>query len=161
MGVVVGPWGVRGEVKVEVMTAFLDRFSAGEEVYVKGHPLKIEGAKWHRGRIILKLTTVDSIEAAGKLRGLFLEIPESKLHPLSENEYYHFQLMGLEVWSTEGKLLGEVADILATGSNDVYVVRGEQGELLIPAVEDVVKSVELDKGRIIVKLIEGLLQSEA
>ncbi len=157
VGRVIAPWGIKGEVKVEVMTDFPDRFSPGEEVYIDGRPLSIERSRGHKGRVILKLTPVDSIEAAERLRGRWLEIPESKLRPLPQDQYYQFQLMGLEVWNTEGELLGRIADILPTGSNDVYLVRGEQGELLIPAIEDVVKSVELEKGRIVVELIPGLL----
>ena len=161
VGRVVAPWGVRGEVKVEVMTDFPDRLSALEEVHIDGYPVSIEKSRWHKGKVIIKLATVDSIEAAEKLRGRFLEIPQSKLRPLPEDQYYQFQLMGLEVWTTDGKLLGQIADILPTGSNDVYVVHGEQGELLIPAIEGVVKSVELETGRVIVELIEGLLPRKA
>ena len=161
VGRVVAPWGVKGEVKVEVMTDFPDRFSPGEEVHIHGCPMNIEKSRWHKGRAILKLSTVDSVEAAEKLRGRWLEIPASKLRPLPQDQYYQFQLMGLEVWSTEGQHLGRIADIVPTGSNDVYVVRGELGELLIPAIEDVVKSVELEKGRIVIELIAGLLQGKA
>lgn len=161
VGRVVAPWGVKGEMKVEVMTDFPDRFSPMEEVYIDGHPVSIERGRWHKGRVILKLASVDSIDAAEKLRGRFLEIPQSRLRPLPEDHYYQFQLMGLEVWTTEGERLGQIADILPSASNDVYVIRGDQGELLIPAIEDVVKSVELEKGRVIVQLIEGLLQRKA
>jgi 16S rRNA processing protein RimM len=90
-----------------------------------------------------------------------LEIPQTKLRPLPEDQYYQFELMGLEVWTTAGKLLGQITDILPTGSNDVYVVHGERGELLIPAIEGVVKCVEPERGRVIVELIKGLSQSEA
>ena len=83
------------------------------------------------------------------------------LRPLPPGQYYQFQLMGLEVWTSDGKRLGQVAEILPTGSNDVYVVQGEDGELLIPAIEDVVKSVGLETGRITVELIEGLLPGKA
>ena len=69
--------------------------------------------------------------------------------------------MGLDVWTSDGKRLGQVVGILPTGSNDVYVVRGKEGEVLIPAIEDVVKSVELETGRITVELIEGLLAGKA
>lgn len=69
--------------------------------------------------------------------------------------------MGLEVWTTEGELLGKIARILPTGSNDVYVVPSRHGELLIPAIEDVVKSVDLEKGCVVIELIEGLLQRKA
>jgi len=161
VGRVVAPWGVRGEVKVEVMTDFPDRLSALEEVHIDGYPVSIEKSRWHKGKVIIKLATVDSIEAAERLRGRFLEIPQSRLRPLPQDQYYQFQLMGLEVWTTDGKLLGQIADILPTGSNDVYVVHGEQGELLIPAIEGVVKSVELETGRVIVELIEGLLPRKA
>ncbi|MBE9502374.1 MAG: 16S rRNA processing protein RimM [Dehalococcoidia bacterium] len=161
VGRVVAPWGIKGEVKVEAMTDFPDRFSPGEEVHIDGCPLSIERSRWHKGRVILKLATVDSLEAAESLRGRWLEIPQSKLRPLPQDQYYQFQLTGLEVWTTEGKLLGRIVDILPTGSNDVYVVRGEHGELLIPAIEDVVKSVELETGRVVVELIPGLLQSQA
>ena len=161
VGRVVAPWGVKGEVKVEVMTDFPDRFSPGEEVHINGCPMRIENSRWHKGRVTIKLVTVDSVEAAEKLRGRWLEIPSSKLRPLPQDQYYQFQLIGLEVWTTEGQHLGRIADILPTGSNDVYLVQGELGELLIPAIEDVVKSVELEKGRIVVELIAGLLQGKA
>jgi len=161
VGRVVAPWGVKGEVKVEVMTDFPDRFSPGEEVHINGCPMRIEKSRWHKWRAIIKLGTVDSVEAAEKLRGRWLEIPSSKLRPLPQDQYYQFQLIGLEVLTTEGQHLGRIADILPTGSNDVYLVQGELGELLIPAIEDVVKSVELEKGRIVVELIAGLLQGKA
>lgn len=160
VGRVVGTWGLRGEVKVEVMTDFPDRFSPLEEVHIDGHALTIERSREHRQRVILKLATVDSVEAAEKLRGRFLEIPQTELRSLPEDQYYQFQLMGLEVWTTGAKLLGQITDILPTGSNDVFVVQGERGELLIPAIEGVVKCVDPEMGRVIVELIEGLVPSE-
>ena len=160
VGRVVAPWGAKGEVKVEVMTDFPNRFSPGEEVHINGCPMSIEKSRWHKGRAILKLSTVDSAEAAEKLRGRWLEIPAAKLRSLPQDQYYQFQLMGLEVWTTKGQHLGRIADILPTGSNDVYLVQGEFGELLIPAIEDVVKSIELEKGRIVIELIAGLLEGK-
>ncbi len=90
-----------------------------------------------------------------------LEIPISRLRPLPDGEYYQFQLLGLEVWTIAGELLGTISDILPTGSNDVYVVRSDTGEMLIPAIEDVVKAVELDKGRLVIELMPGLVQKKA
>lgn len=161
VGRVVAPWGVRGEIKVEVMTDFPDRFSPQEEVYIEGRAMTIERSRWHRGRVILKLATIDSVDDAEELCGRFLEVPQSQLRPLPKDEYYQFQLLGLEVWTTEGELLGRIARILPTGSNDVYEVPSKGGELLIPAIEDVVKSVDLQGGRIVVEVIEGLLQEKA
>jgi 16S rRNA processing protein RimM len=161
VGRVVAHWGARGEIKVEMMTDFPDRFSPQEEVYIDGQPMTIVRSRRHQGRVILKLATIDSVEAAQALRGRFLEVPQSQLRPLPKDEYYQFQLLGLEVWTIEGELLGQIAHILPTGSNDVYIVPSRHGELLIPAIEDVVKSVDLEKGRIVIEVIEGLLQKKA
>ena len=114
VGRVVAPWGVRGEIKVEVMTDFPDRFSPQEKVYIEGRAVAIERSRWHRGRVILKLAAIDSIEDAEGLRERFLEVPQSQLRPLPKDEYYQFQLLGLEVWTTEGELLGQIAHILPT-----------------------------------------------
>lgn len=160
VGRVVAPWGARGEIKVEVMTDFPDRFSPQEEVHIDGRPMTIERSRWHRGRVILKLATIDSVEATQGLRGRFLEVPQSQLRPLPKDEYYQYQLLGLEVWTTGGELLGRIANILPTGSNDVYIVPSRHGELLIPAIEDVVKSVDLERGRIVIEVIAGLLQEK-
>ena len=119
--------------------------------------MTIETSRWHKGQVILKLATIDSVEAAQALSGRFLEVPLSKLHPLPADEYYRFQLIGLDVLTTGGELLGQIAKILPTGSNDVYVVPTEGGELLIPAIDDVVKSVDLGKACMVIEVIEGLL----
>ena len=161
VGRAVAPWGVKGEVKVEVMTDFPDRFSSGAEVSIKGRAVTIESSRWYKGRVILKLATIESVEDAKGLRGEFLEVPKSRLRPLPEGQYYQFQLLGLEVWTTDGNLLGRIAHILPTGSNDVYVVPSKHGDLLIPAIEDVVKSVDLEMGCIVIEVIEGLLERKA
>lgn len=142
---------------MEVLTDFPDRFSSGRELYIAGQALSIEGCKWHRGKAILKLTTIDSVESSEQLRGQLLEIHQSQLCPLPPEQYYHFQLLGIEVWTTEGEFLGHIAQILPTGSNDVYVVPVADGEVLIPAIEDVVKSVDLDSGRLTIEAVKGLL----
>jgi len=149
--------GIRGELKVQVMTDFPERFEPGETVYLHGIPLKVESCRPYKHHLLVKLHTVDTAEAAGKLRGYDLTIPRSELRPLPEGEYYTYQLIGLEILTTEGKLLGEISDIITTAGNDIYVVRGESGELLIPAIEDVVKSIDLEKRAVIIEAIEGLL----
>lgn len=157
VGRIVAPWGIRGEVKVEVETDFPERFSPHKQVYIDGIPFKIESCHLHKQHLIVKLATIDSIEAAEKLRRQDLTIPRSELHPLPEGQYYTFQLIGLKVVTTEGDSLGRITDIMATASNDVYIVEGKRGEILIPAIEDVVKSIDLEKGKIVIEAIEGLL----
>jgi 16S rRNA processing protein RimM len=159
IGRILAPWGVKGKLKVKTETDFPQRFAPGAVVYVDQQPLTIDSAEWHRGRLVIKLNAIDSIDDAQKLQGKTLEIPHTEVHPLPEGRYYYFQLVGLEVWTTQGEPLGKVIEILATPSNDIYVVRGTKGEILIPAIEDVVKSIDLDKGRVIIEPIEGLLSS--
>jgi len=157
IGHILAPWGIHGEVKVEVVTDFPERFTPGKLVYLDGYPLEIEHCHPHKQHLLVKLTTIDSVEAAEKLRGQDLTIPSSELHHLPEGQYYAFQLIGLDVVTTKGKYLGQITDIMSTASNDVYIVEGERGEILIPAIEDVVKSIDLKKGKVVIETIEGLL----
>jgi 16S rRNA processing protein RimM len=109
-----------------------------------------------KGAVVLKLTEVSTRAQAEELRGVVISIPEAEAVPLDDGSYFWYQIVGLTVRSTEGESLGEVVDILQTGSNDVYIVRSESGELLIPAIQDVVRDVDLEHGVITVELIEGL-----
>jgi 16S rRNA processing protein RimM len=81
----------------------------------------------------------------------------SQDNPLPEGQYYHHQIIGLQVWTTQGELLGNVTEVLSGKSNDNYIVPGANGEILIPAIEDVVKSIDLDQGRMTIEAIDGLL----
>ena len=157
IGQVLAPWGLEGKLKVEVITDFPHRLSPRSQLYVDRQPVTIAGTSWQKGKAIIKLEGIDSVEQAEELRGKTLEIHRRQLETLPEGQYYHFQLIGLEVWTTEGKRLGKVIKVLSAPSNDNYVVSGEKGEILIPAIEDVVKSVDLESGRITIEAIEGLL----
>ena len=157
IGQILAPWGVKGKLKVEVVTDFPERFTPQARIYINRQAMTIDSTEWYKGKVIIKLNTVDSIEEAQKLRGQPIEIPHSQLHPLPEGQYYHFQLIGLEVWTTQGELLGNITEILTAESNDSYVVHGTKGEILIPAIEDVVKSIDLNKGQMVIEPIEGLL----
>jgi len=154
---VVAPWGIRGEVKVESMTDFSDRFACGETAYLRGSPVKIENSRLHGNSVILKLAAIDSRNQAEEIRGLFLEIPSDRLQSLPEGEYYRFQMIGLKVLNTEGKLLGQVSDVIQTGSNDVYEISSDNGVFLIPATDEVIKSINIDKGCMVIELLKGLI----
>jgi len=157
VGRLLAPFGVEGKLKVEVATDFPQRFAPCSTVYIDRKLVTIETTEWYKGRAIIKLSAIDSIEDAQRLHGKLIEIHHSQVYPLSEGQYYHFQLIGLEVWTTQGKLVGNITEILTAESNDNYVVGGAEREILIPAIEDVVKSVDLDRGRITIEAIEGLL----
>ena len=157
IGQIIAPWGIKGELKVKVVTDFPQRFTPCSKIYINRQPMTINSTGWHKGKAIIKLNTINSIEDAQRLRGQTIEIHHSQVYPLPEGQYYHFQLTGLEVWTTQGELLGTVTEILTADSNDNYVVRGAKGEILIPAIEDVIKSIDLNKGCIVIEPIEGLL----
>ena len=157
IGEIVATWGTRGKVKVEIATDLPQRFAPSSTVYISQQPMTIASTEWHKGQAIIKLDTIDSIENAQQLRGQLVEIHRSQVYPLPEGQYYHFQLIGLEVWTTQGELVGSITQVLTGKGNDNYVVRGARGEVLIPAIDEVVKSVDLDRGRITIEAIEGLL----
>ena len=98
VGKVLAPWGVRGKLKIEVITDFPERFTPSSQVYVNQQPFIIEQSQWHKGALIIKLDAISSAEEAGKLRGRYLEIPAAQLHPLPEGQYYLFQIIGLDLF---------------------------------------------------------------
>ena len=157
IGHILSPWGTKGKLKVEVITDFPQRFTPCSKVYINRQPLTIDSIEWHQQQAIIKLNTIDSIEAAQRLRGQPIEIHHSQLYSLPPEQYYHFQIIGLEVWTTEGELLGNITEILTADSNDNYVIQGAKGEILIPAIDDVIKSVDLNQGHMVIEPIQGLL----
>jgi 16S rRNA processing protein RimM len=142
---------VRGDLKVQPLTDFPERFRPGAVLWSQGRRLEVARSRWSRGFVYMAFSGTDSRGAAEELRGLLLEVPEAELTPLPEGQYYRFQVIGLEVCTPAGERLGRVADILSTPSNDVYVVRGGPKELLIPAIEDVVQEIDLEGGRLVVE----------
>ncbi len=155
VGRVIALHGVHGEIKVEPLTDFAERFDPGRRVWVDGAPLTIVASRRQGKRVLLSLDGVDSRERAEALRGAELQAPPER-RDLGEDRYYRHDVIGLSVVDADGEALGRVADILTTGANDVYVVRGERGEILLPAIDDVVKAVDLARGRIVVELMAGL-----
>ncbi|MBU2608422.1 MAG: ribosome maturation factor RimM [Chloroflexi bacterium] len=158
IGEIVAPQGTKGKLKVKVLTDFPHRFAANSTIYVNHQPTTIETSTWYKGMVIIKLPAIDSLQDAERLRGEMIEIHPSQLQPLQEGQYYIFQLIGLEVWTTAGELLGNIKEIITAKSNDNYVVSGDKGEFLIPAIEDVVKSVDLETKRMVIEPLEGLLE---
>jgi 16S rRNA processing protein RimM len=150
---------MKGELKVHVVTDFPDRFTPGRPVYLDNHPLEIETCRTHKQHLVVKLAGIDTRTGAEKLRGSELTIPRADLRPLPDGEYYAFQIIGLDVVTTGGRHVGRIVDLMATGSNDVYVVHGGRGEMLVPATEDVVKSIDVEGRRMVIEAIDGLLPS--
>ena len=162
IGQVVGPFGVRGELKVHILTDFPERFRELKNVVVGPErvPHRVEKARLHKRQVILKLSGIETPEQAEALRGREIAVPIEEAWPLAEDEFYLYQLPGLQVVSTQGDRIGEVVDVLAlgsTGANDVLVVRSGEKDVLIPLVKAIVKRVDLKAGTIQIEPIEGLL----
>ena len=157
IGRVGAPWGIRGAFRVFPLADSRAPFEPGRGVTITGKPYSIASTQWRKGAVYLRLSGIEGRQAAGELRGRLLAIAESELEPLPEGHYYRFQLIGLTVVSTEGEELGRLADVLSTGANDVYVVRGDRGEVLLPATDEVVREIDLKAGRMLIEALPGLL----
>ncbi len=159
IGRVLKPWGYRGELKIEIMTDFPDRFASLKTVFLgeAAKPFAVEHARITGKSVRLKLKGIDTPEAGARLRNQLVQIPTEEAVPLPPGHYYLYQLVGLRVKTTQGENIGQVVDILETGANDVYVVRNDDREILIPAIEPVVKKVDLENGELIIEPMEGLL----
>ncbi len=158
VGRIRGARGLRGDLRVEVLSDFPDRFAPNSIVYLDYQPTRVIRSEALKKGILLKLRNIDDRTAAEALLGRYLTVPESDVGPLPEGSYYHFQILDMEVWNEEGGRVGDVREILSTGGNDGYVVRRDgQKELLVPAIEDVIMHVDVSTNSITVRLPEGLL----
>ena len=157
VGRVAGAFGVHGEIKVDVLTDFPERFDPGSRLFLNGAPVTVATAR-NSGvnRFVIRLNEIrDRSEAMG-LRGATRDIHEDTLTPLPDGEYYRFQLKDLTAVSDDGALLGRVEEVIETGSTDVFVIRSNGREALVPNAEGIAE-VDISNGRLIVHPIPGLL----
>jgi 16S rRNA processing protein RimM len=164
IGRIIKPFGVKGEMKIEPMTDFPERFKKLGRVYLlspsgKEITAEVRSARYDAGgSLFLLLAGYDSPEKAKQLNGWFIKLPEEEAVPLPEGSYYHFELIGMEVFSESGEKLGRIVDVFETGSNDVYVMRQGRKETYIPAIKEVVKQIDRRSKRMIIHLMDGLLE---
>lgn len=169
IGEVTAPHGVRGELRVLPLTDDPERFGRLISVQVTGgapglpREVAVERASSRGNMVILKLAGVDDAGAAEKWRGARLAVPRTEAIPLSEGRYFQFEIMGLSVVTEDGRVLGKIVRIYETGANDVYEVRSETGAglpetFLLPALKSVVRSVDVPGGRMVVRLLPGLVE---
>ena len=157
VGRITRPWGLHGEFKVELSTDFPDRFQPMAKFVIKGSEYTCAHVRHVANGLVLKLEGVDDRDQADQLRDASIEIDSVDVKVLPPGVYYHHEIIGLDVWTTTGQFLGVVQEILHTASNDIYVIHGASGEVLVPATNDVISSIHLDKGYIMVDSIPGLL----
>lgn len=162
VGQIVNTHGLRGEVKVVAWTDTPDVFETLGTVYTdtraqKRRPLTIDGIKYQKNKLIVKFSGIDTIEEAERLKTQVLYVDRAQLGE-PEQGYYICDLLGIRVITEEGEELGTISEVFNTGANSVYVVKPTQGrDILLPAIPDVVKSLDIDEEVCVVHLIEGLV----
>lgn len=159
VGRIVRPHGVRGVLVVKAFSELIQILAPSTTIYLGSEktPAIVGMFQPHQDRFLLTLEGCNDRQAAECWRGIVIYIRFEDARPLSEDVYYHWQILDLQVFTEEGEFLGKVAQILETGANDVYVVKDEDGvELLIPAIESVILEVDLDLSRMVVNMLPGL-----
>lgn len=150
--------GIKGEIAMRVITHYPERIRPGKLVFLgEDHQeFTVTSVRWKNDLILIGFAGFNNPEEAAKLTNLEVFSPTKNLPRLPKGEYYHHQLIGLKVWQAD-EFLGELIEILETGANDVYVIHVEGAEeLLIPAIPDVIKAIDLEAGTMHVQLLEGL-----
>ena len=153
------PFGVSGEILMDLHTDFPERFRTGRKVYVgdEHKPITLASVRPYGENMLVRLRGVNTPEAAGQYRNTWLFIKTKDAPPLPEGQYYQYQLLGLKVVDEAGHPLGTLTEILETGANDVYVVKDEAGkEILLPSIPSVILDVQPEAGLIRVHVLEGL-----
>lgn len=158
IGTIARPHGIAGEVKVQLAPGYAGALQGVRRVYLAGDdtPCRVLKYREHQGAALLKLDRLATRNDAEAVRGVRVAIRVSDLPPLPAGAYYTHQLVGLQVVRQSGDPIGELSEVLATGSNDVYVVKTSTGELLLPALESVILSVDLEGRTMRVAVPEGL-----
>ena len=161
IGQIVNSYGIKGFLKVVPYTDNIKRFDNLKTIYIeknkKLEEMQIEEVKYHNNLVLLKLKGIDDINDTLQYKNCYIKIDRKDAVNLPEKTYFIVDLIGMEVYTEEGKLIGTLVDVFPTGSNDVYVVKDELGkQILLPAIGDVIKDVQLENKKMIVHLIEGL-----
>ncbi len=161
IGQIVNVHGFKGDVKVYPLTNDMSRFKNLKAVYVEENnqlvKYKIEELKFLSTTIAMKLNGIDTEEAANKLRNFYIKVDRKSAVKLPKDSYFICDLIDLEVYDEKGLLLGTIRDVIQTGSNDVYVVQTSGKDILIPALKEVVKEIDIKNKKIVVELLEGLI----
>jgi len=161
IGQIVNTHGLKGEVKVYPLTDDINRFDRVDHVYIEdGNELKVlhvVSVKYQKNMVILKFVGIDDANSAEKLRNKYIKVHRKDTVKLPKDSYLICDLIGIEVRTESGDVLGKVKGVLKTGSNDVFVVKSEDKEILIPGLKSVFKKIDIENREIIVELPEGLI----
>lgn len=162
IGQIVNTSGLKGVLKIKPFTDDIKKFSNLKTIYIKTKSglteFKIEQVRYVKNMVMLKLAGIDTVEEAEKYRNLYIKILRDQEEELEEGSYYVVDILGCKVNTDANQELGKIVDVFQTGSNDVYVVKDEQGkQILLPAIKQVIKNVDIKNKIITVHLLEGLV----
>lgn len=162
IGRIAKPQGIKGEVKAEIITSFPEHFLDLNELYIdinsKLQAYPIENVRLSGRFVYIKFSDIQTRNDAELLRNKELLIPDDELTPLDDNEFYIHNLVGMDVYDENGTLLGQISSVVQNKSGDIYVMKNpDNTEILIPAVKDFIHEINLDKKRIVIRVIDGLL----
>lgn len=154
VGQIINTHGLKGELKIYPLTDDIKRFRKLKNIFIDNTDAKIAWCKLQADKIILKIEGIDSIEDAQKLKGKYIEIKREDAVKLPEGKYFITDIMECTVFDETGKKLGKVNNVIHTGSNDVYSVKGKEEDILIPALKSIVIKIDIDNLTIIVKPLD-------
>lgn len=162
VGIIATTHGLKGEVKVHNTSDDPNRFESLEQVYIdtgkEKIPATVETVRYFKNTVILKFKEFNSIEGVEAFRGKDILVDREHALPLGENEYYICDLVGLSVFTDEGEEFGTLTDVMRTGANDVYIIRGKDDkEYLFPVIPDCIRKVDLENRTLTVHILDGLL----
>lgn len=162
IGQIVNTFGIKGFVKVNPFVDDILRFDDLEKVYIRRNKeikeLQVEEVKYHKNMVLVKFKGIDKVEDAELLRNFYLEVDRENAIELEEGEYFIADLLGMNVLTEENEELGKLEDVFNAGSSDIYVVKTKEGkQILLPAISEVIKEINLKENKIIVHLLEGLI----
>ena len=161
IGQIVNTYGIKGFIKVVPFVDYKEQFKDFHKIYIdlnkKNEEFFIEQVKFSKDLVLLKLKGIETIEQAEMFRNQYIKI-ERKDIKLEEGAHFIVDLLGLEVYTEEGTLLGNIKEVLQPGCNDVYIIKNsENKEILIPVIPEVVKKIDIENHKVIVHLLDGLI----
>jgi 16S rRNA processing protein RimM len=162
VGRIIKPHGVRGDLAMKVITDYPERLPEIDTLYVGPayEPYRVRRVRFHADGTLMLFEGIEDRDAAECLRGMMVYVHIDDAVPLEEGEYYLFQVIGSQVVTGDGQVLGTLTDLLETGANDVYVVTAPDGrEILIPVIPEVVRHVDVNKKVVTIDLLDGLIQN--
>ncbi len=161
---IIRPHGIRGELKVQSLSDFPDRLTRIKTIFVSeqdgdsAQSYEIELVRRQSPYFLVKLKSVNDLDNAENFRNKFIKIEQKDVHPLEKNQFYHYQLVGLNVLSTTGEELGTISAVIPNPGNDLFQVNGQnRSKFLIPAVTEFIKEIDLLNQRMIINFIPGLI----